>query len=205
MDWAKLIKDRARVSGVLRVEELSRELGLSEAVIRNSLRRQEERGLVEHLGKKIFINRLVNDFSGRELINILRPEAYLSLEAVLRDSGISTQSPTALTCVTPGRPGEFRAKSVAIVFRRISKNLFWGFQDKRTRYGNYNVADPEKALLDWIYLGRQQGSAIHTDELDLQRLDVGKLLQYAAKFPSPVKQQALEAVATFNIAQPSVR
>jgi len=205
MDWAKLIKERARVSGVLRVDDLARELNVSEVAIGNALRRQEERGFVEHLGKKIFINRLVNDFSGRELINILRPEAYLSLETVLRDSGVSTQSPTALTCVTPGRPGEFRAKSLAIVFRRISNDLFWGFQDKRTRYGKYNVADPEKALLDWVYLGRQQGSTIHTDELDLQRLDVGKLLQYAAKFSSPVKQQILEAVATFNIAQPGVQ
>ncbi len=189
MDWAKLIKERARVSGVLRVDDLARELNVSEVAIGNALRRQQERGLVEHLGKKIFINLLVNDFSGRELINILRPEAYLSLETVLRDSGVSTQSPTALTCVTPGRPGEFRAKSVAITFRRISKDLFWGFQDKRTRYGNYNVAGPEKALLDWVYLGRRQGSTIHTDELDLHHLDVNKLLQYAAKFPSPVKQQ----------------
>jgi hypothetical protein len=88
---------------------------------RNALRRQEERGLVEHLGKKIFINRLVPDFSGRELINTLRPESYLSLETVLRDSGISTQSPTVLTCVTPGRPGEFRAKSVSISFRRVEQ------------------------------------------------------------------------------------
>ncbi|MGA2370051.1 MAG: hypothetical protein ABSG11_05240 [Candidatus Korobacteraceae bacterium] len=201
MDWAKLINDRARVSGLLRVEELTRDLGLSEAVIRNSLRRQEGRGLVEHVGKKIFINRLASDFSGRELINVLRPEAYLSLETVLRDSGVSTQSPRVLTCVTTRRPGEFRAKSLAIVFRRISKDLFWGFQHKRTRYGGYNVADPEKALLDWVYLGRHTGSTIHTDELDLERLDQNKLLQYAAKFPSSVKHQILEVVAAFKIAQ----
>jgi DNA-binding Lrp family transcriptional regulator len=202
MDWVRLIAGRARTSGVLRVDELARELNTSEVAVGNALRRQEERGLVEHLGKKIFINRLVSDFSGRELINMLRPEAYLSLETVLRDSGISTQSPIALTCVTPGRPGEFRAKSVSIIFRRLSKNLFWGFQEKPTRYGKYNVADPEKALLDWVYLLRQEGSTIHTDELDLQRLDRGKLLQYAAKFPIPVKQQIVEAVANFNIVQP---
>jgi hypothetical protein len=201
MDWIKLITNRARTSGVLRVDELARELNVSEVAVGNALRRQEERGLVEHLGKKIFINRLVLDFSGRELINILRPEAYLSLETVLRDSGVSTQSPTALTCVTPGRPGEFRAKSVSIVFRRLSKNLFWGFQRKRTRYGTYNVADPEKALLDWVYLRRLEGSTVNTDELDLQRLDRGKLLQYAANFPVPVKQQIVEAVANFNVVQ----
>jgi hypothetical protein len=129
---------------------------------------------------------------------MLRPEAYLSLETVLRASGVSTQSPTVLTCVTPGRSGEFRAKSVSIIFRRLSRNLFWGFQERSTRYGKYNVADPEKALLDWVYLGRQEGSTIKTDELDLQRLDRGKLLQYAARFPIPVKQQIMEAVANFQ-------
>jgi hypothetical protein len=205
MDWVKLITDRARLSGVLRIDDLAREFNVSEVVVGNALRRQEERGLVEHLGKKIFINRLVPDFSGRELINILRPEAYLSLETVLRDSGVSTQTPTMLTCVTPGRPGEFRAKSVSINFRRLSKNLFWGFQEKRTRYGKYNIADPEKALLDWVYLRRQEGSNIHTDELDLQRLDRGKLLQYAARFPIPVRQQIVEAVASFNVVQPGVQ
>jgi hypothetical protein len=198
MDWVKLITDRARISGFLRVDELARELDTSEVAVGNALRRQENRGLVEHFGKKIFINRLVRDFSGRELINVLRPEAYLSLETVLRDSGISTQSPTALTCVTSGRPGEFRADSVSITFRRLSKNLFWGFQEKRTRYGKYNVADPEKALLDWVYLHRQEGSTIDTDELDLQPIDRSKLLEYAARFPLPVKQQIVEALAIFN-------
>src|ERR1017187_1915871 len=100
MDWVKLITERARFSGVLRVDDLARELNVSEVAVGNALRRQEERGLVEHLGKKIFLNRLVPDFLGRELINMLRPEAYLSLETVLRDSGVSTQSPTVLTCVT---------------------------------------------------------------------------------------------------------
>ena len=205
MDWVRLITDRARISGILRVDELARELNTSEVAVGNALRRQEERGLVEHLGKKIFINRLILDFSGRELIITLRPESYLSLETVLRDSGISTQSPTVLTCVTTGRPGKFRAKSVSISFRRISKNLFWGFQEKRTRYGKYNIAEPEKALLDWVYLRRQEGSTINTGELDLQRLDRGKLLQYAAKFPIPVKQQIMEAVANFNIVTPGAR
>jgi len=201
MDWVRLITDRARISGILRVDELARELNTSEVAVGNALRRQEKRGLVEHLGKKIFINRLVPDFSGRELINTLRPESYLSLETVLRDSGISTQSPTLLTCVTPGRPGDFRAKSVSISFRRISRNLFWGFREKQTRYGKYNIAEPEKALLDWVYLRRQEGSTINTDEWNLQRLDRGKLLQYAARFPTPVKHQIIEAVANSNIVQ----
>jgi predicted DNA-binding transcriptional regulator len=198
MDWVKIITDRARMSGILRVDEVARELGLSETAAANALRRQERRGLVEHLGKKIFINRLVNDFSGRELINILRPEAYLSLESVLRESGISTQSPVVHTCVTLGRPGKFRARSLSLTFHRLSKNLYWGFREKITRYGKYNIAEPEKALLDWVYLHRKAGSLAAMDEFDLHRLDRARLLQYAARFPGPVKQQIIEAVANFN-------
>jgi hypothetical protein len=83
----------------------------------------------------------------------------------------------------------------------LSNNLFWGFQEKRTRYGKYNLAEPEKALLDWVYLHRQEGSTINTDELDVQALDRSKLLRYAAQFPLPVKQQIVEALASFNSAQ----
>lgn len=199
MDWARFVADRARSSGILRVDELAHELKISEVAAWNALARQEKRGLVEGLGNKIFINRLTPDFSGRELINVFRPHSYLSLETVLRDSGLSSQSPRVLTCVTPDRNGKFQSSSVALNYRHISPRLFWGFHPKRTRYGKYNLAEPEKALLDWIYLLRQEGSIVPTDELDLTPLDIGKLLSYAEKFPKPVRQQVLELVAQRNV------
>jgi len=68
-------------------------------------------------------------------------------------------------------------------------------------FGAFRKNVREKALLDWIYLHRQEGSTINTDELDLQPLDRSKLLQYAAQFPLPVKQQIVEALAIFNSVQ----
>jgi len=55
--------------------------------------------------------------------------------------------------------------------------------------------------LGWVYLGRHTGSTIHTDELALHRLDQGKLMRYASEFTGPVKQQVLQLVAAFRIAQ----
>src|ERR1039458_2726882 len=112
-----------RSAGTLRVYEVAKELGLSEHVVRQGLVNQEPRGLVEHLGKKTFLIRNSRDASGRELINKFRPAAYLSLETVLRESGISTQTPKILTCVTTGTVGEFRSKSFAIVYHRISPKV----------------------------------------------------------------------------------
>ena len=197
MDWAKFVTEKSRKAAVLELDEVAAEVGVDVEVARQGLLRQEKRGLVEHLGKRIFLLRTSRDVSGRELINQLRPDSYLSLESVLSEAGISTQSPKYLTCVTAGRPGEFRSKSFAVVYKHISSKLFWGFREKRTLYGSYKAAEPEKAILDWIYLARQNGQPADTDEFDISRIDRGKLLDYSLKFPKPVQQQIKDLLADF--------
>src|SRR4029077_17704284 len=164
------------------------------AVVGNALRRQEQRGLVEHVSRRLYVNKLADDFSTKELVGILRADAYISLESALAEWGISTQSPSALTCVTTGFPREFRTASVQIAYRHIAKKLLWGFEVKRTRHGSYRIAEPEKALLDWIYLQRQEGLPTAFDELNLKTIDWKKLHRYSLKFPQSVRI-ALEAAA----------
>lgn len=194
MDWAKTLREEASRSAIVRSDELARKYGIAEAVVGNALRRQERRGLVEHVSRRLYVNKLAHDFSVRELVGILRPDAYISLESALAEWGISTQCPSALTSVTTGYPREFRGPSVQIVYRHISKKLHWGFEIKRTRHGSYRIAEPEKALLDWIYLQRQGGLPTAFDEISLKTLDWKKLHRYAVKFPRSVRT-ALEAAA----------
>src|SRR5260370_18297838 len=99
---------------------------------------------------------------------------------------MSTQSPSTVTGVRPGYPQSFRGKSVSIVYRKISPELYWGFEEKATRYNKYLIAEPEKALLDWIYLNRQEGLPTPLDELQLQFLTPAKLRDYRQRFPSTV-------------------
>jgi hypothetical protein len=72
------------------------------------------------------------------------------------------------------------------VYRKISPGLYWGFEEKATRYNKYLIAEPEKALLDWIYLNRQEGLPTPLDELQLQFLTLAKLRDYAQRFPRTV-------------------
>ncbi len=107
-------------------------------------------------------------------------------------------SPLAsLTCVTTEHKGRVVSKSLAIIYHHIAPKLFWGFHEKRTLYGSYKVAEPEKALLDWIYLLRQRGLPADTDELDVSGVDRAKLLDYANRYPKPVKQQVTDLLAEF--------
>ena len=187
MNWTTILTEEARRNCILRSDELARRYKLSEAAVRNALRRHEGRGLVERVSTRIYINHLNQQFSPRDLVNVLRPESYISLESVMVEKGITSQSPSVLTCVTPGYPQSFRTKSVGIVYRKISSDLYWGYEQKATRYNNYLIAEPEKALLDWIYLTRQEGLPTPLDELQLRFLSAAKLRKYSERFPRTVQ------------------
>ena len=187
MNWTSILTEEARRNPVLRSDELARRHKLSHAVVRNALRRYEQQRLVERVSSKIYINHLNQQFSPRDLVNILRPKSYISLESVMVEKGVTTQSPSVLTCVTPGYPQSFRTKSTGIVYRKISPELYWGYEQKATRFNKYLIAEPEKALLDWIYLTRQEGLPTPVDELQLQFLNAAKLRQYAEQYPRTVQ------------------
>jgi hypothetical protein len=64
----------------------------------------------------------------------------------------------------------------------LAPALFFGF----SREERYDLATPEKALLDLLYL---RGQAPFRDELELGHLDVEKLRQYSQKFPKTVRKK----------------
>src|SRR5712691_8141389 len=207
MNWTTILTEEARRNCILRSDELANRHKLSEAVVRNALRRYEARGLVERVSTKIHINHLNQQFSPRDLVNVLRTESYISLESAMVDKGITSQSPSVLTCVTPGYPQSFRTKSVAIVYRKISSGLYWGYEEKATRYNKYLIAEPEKALLDWIYLNRQEGLPTPLDELQFQFLTPAKLRDYALRFPRTVSETVKDFLveAAFPLQNPDNR
>jgi predicted transcriptional regulator of viral defense system len=189
MNWTSILAEEARNNCIVRTDHLARKHKLSERVVRDALRRYEAQGLVERVSTKIYINHFNQQFSPRDLVNVLRPRSYISLESALVERGIIiTQSPSILTCVTPGYPQSFRSKSVSIVYRKISSELYWGYEEKATRYNKYLIAEPEKALLDWIYLNRQEGLPTPLDELQLQFLTPARLRDYALRFPRTVSE-----------------
>ena len=194
MDWVTAIRKEAQTSSILRTDDLARKYGIIPAAVTQALARQERRELVEHVSNKIYYNWLALDGSTRDLVNVLRENAYVSLESGLREYGISTQSPRTLTCVTTDRPKEFKARTITISYRSISPRLYWGFVRKTTRYGGYLIAEPEKAILDWIYLSIQNGTTPALDELDFSSVDRLKLLNYARRFPQSTYLHVLPAL-----------
>jgi predicted transcriptional regulator of viral defense system len=194
MDWVNFLKSSAELTPILDVDHVARDHGLNVYAVSHALRRLEARGLTERITKRTYLNRLTPDVHPGEIALTLRPESYISLESALRHWGISTQSPSATTCVTTQRPQIFDSESIHISFRRIKKDFFWGFTEKLTRYGHYRIAEPEKALLDFIYLSRQEGREVPWDELAISSLNKRTLLNYASQYPLTVYEDVRNEV-----------
>jgi len=186
MDWIATLAKEAKTSAIIRLREIASKYSLSISTVSKALKRQEKKGIIEHIEAGIYLNKLTAGFSSRDIINELRPNAYISLETALAEWGISTQSPVALTCVGTSKAQTIRTESTHIIYRKIKEDLFWGFLEKKTRYTTYKIAEPEKALLDWIYFHLQDGLPVQLDEIQFQKLNQSKLLEYAKKYPSTV-------------------
>jgi len=195
LDWAKVLTNEARVSDVILASELASNYNLPVASVQKALLRLKHRGLVSRVAEGVYANKLVRDIAAADFIRVLRPYSYVSLESGLSHWGLSTQSPVALTCVTTGKPKEYRVPEFAIRFRAISRNLYWGFVEKQTRYATYLIAEPEKALLDWVYLSLQGGIRPSLDEVDFKSVSKEKLAEYASKFPGSVRNVLTHSLA----------
>jgi len=195
LDWAKVLASEARLTDVILLDEIAAKHKLPATSAWKALSRLSDRGLVSRVKKGVYLNKLVRDFSAADFISVLKPDSYVSLESALSQWGLSTQSPVALTCVTTGKPKEYRTPEFAITFRTISKRLFWGFVEKQTRYSKYRLAEPEKALLDWIYLSLQSGLTPHLDEIAFKSVDKKKLVKYADQFPGTVRNVLMHSLA----------
>jgi len=71
---------------------------------------------------------------------------------------------------------------MTLEFSRIAPILFFGF----TRQERYDLATPETALLDLLYL---RGQIPFRDELELGDLDLEKLQEFSQKFPKTVRKK----------------
>lgn len=139
--------------------------------------------------KRIAYRWYANPFSPpskEEIAMGLRRPAYLSMEYALAGHGILSQAVHTLTLVTTKLPYTYRTEDATYEYHQIRKNLFWGYR----RYGTVQTAEPEKALLDFVYIHQKRGdltvdrTASLLDDMDVNELDYRKLREYAQRFPA---------------------
>jgi len=126
---------------------------------------------------------------GDEVASFLYGPSYLSLETALAWYGFIPEMVYAYVSVTSRINRRFINELGTFIYRHIKPQLFWGYAEIQSEYGHILIAEPEKALLDYIYLNLRR---IRTDSdfenirlnMDAvkEKIDVHKYLKYLSAF-----------------------
>ena len=139
--------------------------------------RLEEKKIIQKLikGKYRFLLNPVNDFL---TANFLYQPSYVSLESALSFYGIITGFSYQITSMAIKKTKTIEIDRQEFKYSRIANHLFWGYEKQE----GFLLAEREKALLDYIYLGVKGLRALSFDEMELSDIDTNKLVIYAKKF-----------------------
>ncbi len=151
------------------------------------LSRAVKKGLIHRLSRGYYVNAFLKGWPAVEEVGcFLRTPAYISGEWALHKHGTLLQVPHTCTVITlqssVGQVRSLQYQGITLEFSRISPPLFFGF----TREGRYDLATPEKALLDLLYL---RGEIPFADELELGEVNLEKLNQFSKPFPKTVQKK----------------
>lgn len=178
---------------------------LTPAAARNQLARWKKRGWLAELKRGLY----TLGMSERETLlssevaaaNIYQP-SYISLESALSSYKLIPEKVTAATSVTTRKTKVFHNQAGVFVYRHLKPALYFGFVAQKDESGYpYFMAEPEKALLDYLYLNlgsiNDKDKNYFTGFLRLQnrsRLDKKKLLLYSKRFGLKKLDRILEQI-----------
>lgn len=123
--------------------------------------------------------------SFEEVAMVVRYPSYLSMEYALSKHGILSQAVYTLTLVTTKLPYTYRTDRAIYEYHQVNQSLFWGY----LKEGTVLTAEPEKALLDLIYIRYASTRELNIDgiaslvnDMTVYEFDLEKLHQYSKKF-----------------------
>jgi len=121
--------------------------------------------------------------------------SYVSLESALSKHGLIPEIVYNCTSITARKTTTIKNVFGIFIFRNIKQKLFFGYNKIEENGNVYFLAEPEKALLDFLYLNsskinnQDDIAELRINEIGLQELDKKKMQEYLKIFSSKKLEQ----------------
>jgi len=147
---------------------------------------------LESHAKKNFLIRLKrgiyavknNQPGEEEIANFLYRPSYISFEYALAKHNILPEMVYAITSATTKSTRVFSADARNFQYFKIKKEAFAGYSLIEEKGKKYLLADPEKALADYLYFVAL-GKKSKNERLQIKNLDKKKIISYARLYKRP--------------------
>ena len=113
----------------------------------------QKKGYIIQLKRGLYLFSEYKDkITGFELSGSIYGPSYISLESALSHYGLIPEFVPSTTSVSAKNTRQFSNDAGTFYYRHIKPDLFWGYNSMAGQFGKYLLAEPEKAILDYIHL-----------------------------------------------------
>lgn len=167
----------------------------NKAALEKSLYRWRKKGWIFPLKKGLYELAYPKDFLIPDLYiaNRLYEPSYVSLETALSHYSIIPEVSMAVTSITTKPTRRFKNKHGLFLYRTVQPAAFTGYFVEKINGFDVRLAEPEKALVDFLYFKTYRGQPMDFKEerLDydvISRLKRKRLDHYAALYDMSLKE-----------------
>lgn len=133
-------------------------------------------------GLYLINSRPIDDFT---LASFLYPQSYLTAETVLSHHSLIPDVAVNFTSATTTTTNQFATERGVYLYSKLPASLYFGFHPSQDSFNpklHYQIADPEKALLDWVYL--RHLSVLDSSRVDIDQFNPSLLSTYLKRYPA---------------------
>ncbi|MBI4056653.1 MAG: type IV toxin-antitoxin system AbiEi family antitoxin domain-containing protein [Elusimicrobia bacterium] len=160
--------------------DFRRALGLSPLAAYRALQRYVQQGAISRLRNGLYILKWTS-LDPLLIANHLYRPSYLSYETALSYHNLIPEAVYAIVSATSRRSHEFEVNNQAFIYHAIKRHAFTGYKGVKLGPDIVLMADPEKALCDYLHLVFLRKKNLN-DRIAWNKITQGKLLRYANLF-----------------------
>lgn len=157
--------------------------GVSYHAARQFLRRYAKKGFIVKLRAGLYAleDRSPSHYT---IANRLYQPSYVSLNKALSWHNLIPEIVYTITSVTTKASREFTTPKGVFSYQKIKRSAFTGYSLKQIEGQGVLLADPEKALADYLYFVDLKKVSLN-DRLKMRTINKNKLLHYVHLFKRP--------------------
>lgn len=159
-------------------------LNISEKAAHQLLWRYKAKGYVVELKKGLYALRTYFPIA-YQIANRLYQPSYISFDAAMSYHGIIPETIYTITSATTRTTREFVVEGVLYRYHHLKKSAFTGYEPINYLDVTVLMAEPEKALADYLYYVDIKKRELHYERINLKKIKKTRLKKYIKLFKRP--------------------
>lgn len=116
------------------------------------------------------------------IANRIYEPSYISFDTALSFYGIIPETIYTITSATTKATREFKINNSRFTYYKIKKSVYTGYRPIKYLNETVLIAEPEKALADYLYFVELKKRQLNYERLNLKNIKKNKLMSFAKLF-----------------------